>query len=317
MVTHRNWFKTAIIEGAPMPKRSLGKTGFDVGLFSMGGQGALETQEGVTEDKVKMMHRAYELGVNYFDTSPVYGSSEKIIGEALSDVRKDVFIATKTEKRDRDGALRDIEKSLKRLQTDHVDLWQIHHLGSKDELDESTSDGGSLEALQEMREQKVVRFLGITGHDSPDVLMEAMRRFDFDTVLCPVNPCDIHMKPSFIDTVVREAQVRKMGIVGMKVFAQGYIFERDKLTTAWQLVNYSLSQPVSTIIVGCDNMGQMEENVALVKSFYGLGDEQKKDIEDKARDNTKRGCFFRKEYGGYGSKDKLDPPLHVGQFGGK
>jgi aryl-alcohol dehydrogenase-like predicted oxidoreductase len=310
VATTTNWFRAAKMKAMPMPKRPLGKTGVEVGLVSMGGQGALE----IDEDKAEMVRRAYDLGVNYFDTSPVYGPSEKIYGEALSDVRNGIFLATKSEQRDRDGALKDIEESLKRLKTDRLDLWQVHHLGSMDELDEVTGKGGAIEAFQEMKGQGVTRFVGVTGHEDPEVLLEAMKRFDFDTVLCPVNPADALMKPSFIDTVVREAQRRKMGVIGMKVFAQGYLFSRDGITTGWQLVNYSLSQPVSTIIVGCDAIEHVEENVSLAKSFYGLDDAQKKDIEDKvkgAEDGLKRGCFFRKEHGGYASKEKLKPPMYA------
>ncbi len=153
-----------------MPKRKLGKTGYDVGVFSLGGQGSLETQKG----NIDIIIRAYELGVNYFDTSPIYGPSEDLYGKALAGFRNKIFLATKTEKRDRDGALKDIEKSLKRLKTDYIDLWQIHHLENHDEINKICGKNGALKALLEMKEQGVVKFLGITGHEDPKPLLEIL-----------------------------------------------------------------------------------------------------------------------------------------------
>lgn len=115
------------IANTTLPKRKLGKTGFEVGIFSLGGQGALEQQRD-EDEMVEIIQRAYDLGVNYFDTSPIYGPSEDYYGKAIPGFRNDIVLATKSDKRDRDGALRDMENSLKRLNTDWIDVWQIHHI---------------------------------------------------------------------------------------------------------------------------------------------------------------------------------------------
>jgi aryl-alcohol dehydrogenase-like predicted oxidoreductase len=301
-----NWYKTS--QSDIMPKRSLGKTGYKVSIISLGGQGSLETQ-GDDDNCIDIIRRAYELGINYFDTSPIYGPSEDFYGKALDGIRNDIFLATKTDKRDRDGSLKEIEKSLKRLKTDHVDLWQIHHLDTMEEVNEVTAKDGALQALLEMKEQGVVKYCGFTGHQDPKILIEMNKRHDFDTVLCPVNAADCHMKPPFIDTVVKAANSKNIGVIGMKVFSQGFIFHPKGITTSWEPLAYSLSQPVSTLIVGHDNVAQLEENVAIAKNFSPLNEEKQKEIEEKTKNYIRRASFFRSRYGGYQSRDKLKDPF--------
>ena len=295
----------------PMPKRKLGKTGYEVGLFSLGGQGSLETH-GDEANCIEIIERAYALGVNYFDTSPVYGPSERYYGKALKGIRNKIFLATKTDDRTRDGSLRLLEESLKRLKTDYIDLWQIHHLENIEDVNLVTKKDGVLEALIEMKEQKVVKNIGFTGHDSPDALIEMMKRYAFDTVLCPVNAADVHMKPSFIKTVVEDGRKKDMGIIGMKVFSQGWIFHPKGIMTSWEPIMHALSQAVSTIIVGCDSVEQLEENISIAKSFYQLNKGQKKSIENKVKGRTREGCFFREEFGGYDSQKHLNDPFQKG-----
>jgi aryl-alcohol dehydrogenase-like predicted oxidoreductase len=292
----------------PMPKRQLGVTGHNVSIFSLGGQGSLE-QQGDKDNCIEIIRRAYDLGVNYFDTSPIYGPSEDYYGEALQGIRDQVFLATKTEKRDYDGSMRNIEESLKRLKTDYVDLWQIHHLESIEEA--KLAKDGALKALIEMKEHGVVKNLGFTGHDHPDALLYMMDAYPFDTVLCPVNAAEVHMEPSFINDVVSEANRRRMGIIGMKIFSQGFIFHPDGITTTWEPIVYALSQNISTIIVGCDTVAQLEENVSIAKAFYKLHYGQQQEIERKTKDYLERSNFFRREFGGYDSQKELDPPYRM------
>lgn len=296
-----------------MPKRKLGKTGFHVGIFSLGGQGSLETQGG-EKNCIKIIQKAHELGINHFDTSPIYGPSEIYYGKAMDGWRNKISLASKTDKRDRDGSLKEIEKSLKRLKTDYLDLWQIHHLDTMDDVNKVTAKGGALEALLEMQEQGVVKHLGVTSHSHPSLLLEIFKRHDFDTVLCPVNVGDKAMNPSFIDTVLKEANKRGMGIIGMKVFAQGFVFHPRGVTTTWEPLTYSLSQPISTIIVGIDNIAQLEENVAIAKKFKEMDKATMAEIEKKTKPYRRRACFFRREYGGYDSREELDPPYIINNY---
>jgi len=290
--------------------RRLGATGFKVPILSLGGQGSLETH-GNMDNCVKIIRRAYELGLRYFDTAPAYGPSESYYGEALQGIRSKIFLACKTDERTRDGSLKLLEKSLKKLKTDHLDLWQIHHLRAMDEISEVTGKDGALQALIEMQEQKVVKHLGFTGHEDPKVLAEMAKRHSFDTVLCPINAADANMNPSFIAVVAKgTAQKHNLGVIGMKVFAQGFIFDkkRDGLRTVWEALTYSLSQPVSTVIVGMGSVAQLEENVAIAKSFIPLSAAQQKLVESKTKSNIRRACFFRKEFGGYNSRNRLAQP---------
>src|SRR6266481_1677713 len=176
-----------------MPTRNLGKTGFRVGIFGLGGQGALEkvNNEAVA---VPIIEKALELGVNYFDTSAIYGGpdrwSEQYLGKGLKEYRDQVFIATKTKERTRDAALKNLEVSLKLLDTDHIDTWQLHDVGIQEDVDQIFGKGGAIEALVKARDQKMVRHLGVTGRFRPEALIECINRFPFDTVLMGVNAAD-------------------------------------------------------------------------------------------------------------------------------
>jgi aryl-alcohol dehydrogenase-like predicted oxidoreductase len=290
-----------------MPRRKLGKTGFRVPLFSLGGQGALESH-GSEKNCIEIIQRAYDLGVRYMDTSPLYDESELFYGQALKGWRNKIFLASKTDIRDRDGSLKEIEKSFKRLKTDYLDLWQIHHVDTMDEVNQITAKGGALDALVEMHDQGVVKNLGVTSHAHPSLLVEMMKRYPFDTILCPVNVGDRTMEHSFIDIAVKEANKRNIGIIGMKVFAQGHVFQPGAVSTTWAALTYAWSQPIDTTIIGIDNIAQLEECVAIAKGFTPMDRDTMKDIETKMKPFRKYSCFFRRELGGYDSKKKLGKP---------
>lgn len=210
---------------AAMPTRNLGKTGYKVGIFSLGGQASLEKANNFAV-AVPIIERALDLGVNYIDTSSIYGGperwSEQYVGKVMAHRRNEAFLATKTKERTRDGSMRMIEKSLELLHTDHVDLWQLHDIGTLTDVNAVFAKGGAMEALIEMHEQKVVRFLGLTGHYRPEALMEGIRRFPFDTVLMAVNAADPHHY-SFGPDLIPLAVERQMGIIGMKIPGRGRI----------------------------------------------------------------------------------------------
>jgi uncharacterized protein len=299
-----------------MPTRNLGKTGYKVGIFSLGGQAALEkaNNEAVA---VPVIERALDLGVNYVDTSSIYGGperwSEQYVGKVMKHRRGDAFLATKTKERTREGSMRMIETSLKLLQTDHIDLWQLHDIGTMTDINEIFAKGGAMEALLEMREQKIVRYLGITGHYRPDALMEAIHRHPFDTILMAVNAADPHHY-SFSEQLLPLAVERQMGIIGMKVPARGRILSSwtpppiEQQKHMWegmvlaptagtldmrQAMYYSLSLPVSTVIIGCDSIAQLEQNVQLAREFTPLNQQQMAVLTEKAQPVAKQSLFFR------------------------
>jgi predicted aldo/keto reductase-like oxidoreductase len=219
-------------------------------------------------EAVAVIHRALDQGVSYCDTSPAYAGSLDYYGAALGERRRDVFLASKTHDRTRDGSLRLLEESLKRLRTDHLDLWQLHDLRTPEDLRTIFGRGGALEALVQARQEGRVRFLGLTGHHDPAILLEAMSRFDFDTVLVALNAADVHRLP-FARTVLVEAARRGMGIIGMKVYAAGKLVtaSADGLTPA-EAMGYVLSLAgVSTVIIGCSSPEEVDQNAEIARAF--------------------------------------------------
>jgi uncharacterized protein len=299
-----------------MPTRNLGKTGYKVGIFSLGGQAALE-KANLEDAAVPIIEKALDLGVNYIDTSSIYGGpdrwSEQYVGKVMKHRRSDAFLATKTKERTRDGSMRMIETSLKLLQTDHVDLWQLHDIGTMTDINEIFAKGGAMEALLQARDQKIVRYLGVTGHYRPDALIEAIHRYPFDTILMAVNAADPHHY-SFSEQLLPLAVEKQMGIIGMKVPARGRILSSwtpppmEQQKHSWegmvlaptpgtldmrQAMYYSLSLPVSTVIIGCDSIAQLEQNVQLAREFTPLNQQQMVALNAKAEPVSKQSLFFR------------------------
>ncbi|MGD8440718.1 MAG: aldo/keto reductase [Holophagae bacterium] len=294
-----------------MPTRNLGSTGYQVGIFSLGGQSAIEKADNF-DVAVPLIERALDLGVNYVDTSARYGGvehrwSEQYFGEVMKRRRSEAYLATKTHDRTRDGSLKLLERSLELLNTDHIDLWQIHALSRMDQVDAAFAKGGAIEALVEARDQGIVRHLGISGHADPDVLIAAMNRFDFDTILLALNAADPHHL-SFKAELLPLAVEKEMGIIGMKVPARGLILKSwtapDDPNSRYagtvpgtldmrEALRYVLSLPVSTVIIGCDSIAQLEENVALARAFTPMSDSQLAELEARAEPVHKQALFFR------------------------
>jgi aryl-alcohol dehydrogenase-like predicted oxidoreductase len=286
-------------QAPPMPERPLGRTGHSVRLLSLGGQATLE-QPGKLNESVEIVNRAIDLGVNYIDTAAYYGQgqSQNYIGHVMEDRRDEVFLATKTHDRTRDGSLRHLEQSLRLLRTDHIDLWQLHNIMNTQQIDRIFGRDGAIEALVRAREEGVVRFLGITGHFDPEPLIEGLRRFDFDAVLMALNAADPHVA-SFGDTVLPLAVERGIGVIGMKIPARGRIFREDGVTTMSQAMSYVLSLPVSTVIVGCDTVEQLEQNVAIARNFRPLSAAQMAQLEQMTALYAPEALFFRKGGAGW------------------
>ena len=302
---------------AAMPTRNLGKTGYRVGIFSLGGQAALEKPSNF-EVAVPIIERALDLGVNYIDTSSIYGGpprwSEQYVGKVMAHRRNEAFLATKTRERSRDDSMRMIEKSLQLLQTDHIDLWQLHDVGTMHDVDAIFAKGGALEALVEMKQQNVVRHLGVTGHYRPDALIEGIKRYPFDANLMAMNAADPHHY-SFNEELLPLAVERQMGIIGMKIPGRGRILstwtpppvEQQKHSwegmtiqttspgtlTMREAMYYTLSRPVSTVIIGCDTITQLEENVHLAREFTPINDKQATELVARAEPCAKPSLFFR------------------------
>jgi len=281
--------------GAPntMAERALGRTGHNVRLFSLGGQATLE-KPGTTEQSLAIIHRAIDLGVNYIDTAARYGRgiSQTYIGEVMKTRRREVFLASKTHDRTRDGSLQLLDESLKLLQTDHLDLWQLHNVRTDEEVEQILGKGGAIEAMLKARDEKMVRFLGITGHYDPDVLARALERFPFDTILMAVNLADRH-RLSFIDRLLPVANRKGMGVIGMKIPARGRMFKEGGITSMKDAMHYVLSQPVSTVIIGCDTVEQLEENVRLAVTFKPMTSAEMARLESLTTSYEPEAAWFK------------------------
>ena len=261
-------------------------------------------------EAVAIVEKAIDLGINYIDTAPRYGAtgrwSQRYIGQVMKRRRKEVYLASKTHDRTRDGSLKLLEESLRLLNTDHLDAWQLHHVSYMDEVDQIFAKGGAIEAMRQARDQKMVRFLGVTGHADPEVLMECLRRFPFDQILMAVNAADPHHF-SFQDKLLPMAIEKQMGIFGMKIPARGRLLSNGPAVGPYapekkragplgikDALYYVLSLPVSTVVIGCDSVEQLAENVKLAREFTPLSEPQRAALAVRAAPIAREALFFRR-----------------------
>lgn len=289
-----------------IPQRVFGKTGEKVGIYSLGAQATVE-QVGMRDQALEIVNKCIDLGINYIDTSAWYGmdgnssegdhlrgTSERHVGEVMKTRRSEVFLATKTHDRTYDGAMRHLESSLKNLQTEVIDLWQIHNVGGRGEedFDAVFSNEGCMRALLEAKDEGVVRFLGFTGHQSPDPMKELLDRYNFDAVLMALNAADKHHN-SFIEKLLPAAVEKEMGIIGMKIPARDRIFSKGGIITMKEAMTYTMSLPISTIIVGIDKIAELEENVKIAQGFEPLTADEMLAIEDKVKPHHEHLLFYK------------------------
>ncbi len=280
---------------AAMPERVLGKTGVSVPIFGLGGAGQTPLSwDNREKDAVAIVERALELGIRYFDTAAEYGPSEDYLGKVLPAHRANIFLASKTSKRDRDGAWRELERSLKRLKTDHLDLWQLHHVSFNEELDKIFSKDGASKAIEEAKAQKLIRFAGITGHHEPDIIAEGLRRYPFDATLVCINAADKHHPRPFIPAVLPVAREKNVGVIAMKVPAYGRLFKPGVLDGMHQAMGYTLSQPgVHTCVIAAETVAQLESNVNVARAFKPLDRASLAQIEQRTAAAWQDNNFFR------------------------
>ena len=276
-----------------IPRRKLGKTGYKTGIFSLGGEAAVE-QSSRPEQAQKIVNRALDLGVNYIDTAPSYGrgGSETNIGAVMKERREEVFLATKTHDRTYSGTLRLFERSLERLNTDYIDLYQIHSIRTESDLKRIFSSTGTLKAMEKLKEEGTIKNIGITGHYSPEILLKAIKSYDFDCLLMTLNGGDIHYRP-FGKEILSTAVEKKLGIIAMKVAAKGRIFKQGGITSMKQALGYTLTFPVSTAIVGISSISELEENVEIAKNFKPFSDDEIEKIHQLTRDYQREANFFK------------------------
>ena len=318
-ISRRDFLGTAAITGATalagtdaLPTRILGRTGARVSILAMGGGSRFLMYE--DEDKaLEALNRAFDLGITYMDTAYSYGNgrSEERVGKVMKTRRQGIFLATKIEARKGDEAQRILEGSLKRLQTDHLDLIHVHSLTDEADLAAVEAPDGVLSVLLKLRDQKVTRFIGITSHTDPVVLKTALERHDFDCTQMALNAARVGMKngkssmvpnealkTSFEDVALPVARAKKMGVIAMKVFAQEALVGQ---APPEKLLYYAMSLPgVTLAVAGMPKFELIDQNVALAKAFKPLPPAEMKRLSGVLADRNKAALdrFFSRHVDG-------------------
>jgi aryl-alcohol dehydrogenase-like predicted oxidoreductase len=281
-------------EKPKLPRRTLGRTGVEVSVLALGGVVGMQREKTKEFDPAELANAAIDAGITYLDTAPSYnnGRSESNYGEVLARRRGEV-LATKTGQRTRDGALREIEASLKRLRTDRVDLIQVHGARVDEDVGAWGRPDGVLAALRKLRDEKVVKFIGVTGHESADVMRRAIEVHDFDTILTTFNPTG--KRRAFRETVLPLAASKKLGNIAMKVMGGGVgSLARGKpprndgasnhddaphQAASAELVRYALGLPISAAVVGMGSLEELRANVAAAREQPPLGEAERRALE--------------------------------------
>lgn len=270
-------------------KRSLGSTGEKISMIGFGG---IVVMDASTEEAASRVKEAIDHGINYFDVAPSYGNAEQMLGPALKPYRKDVFLACKTGERKKEGARRELEQSLKYMETDHFDLYQFHAVTSLEDVETILGPGGALETFLEAREEGKIRFIGFSAH-SVEAAMALMDGFDFDTILFPFNFATWYAG-NFGPQVMEKAKANKMGILALKAMAWRPWEEGEERTVekAWYKplpnkteaekgLRFTLSHPVTAAIPpGDENLFSMALDLA--KDFRPMDENEILAIKEKA-----------------------------------
>ncbi len=285
MFTRRQWLKSIagslVTTPAPaqsqIPHRPLGKTGVKVPILALGGGSAFLAMS--DEEAEKYLHRALELGITYWDTAHSYGRglSETRMGRVLKTERSRVFLATKTAARTYDEAMREIELSLKRLQTESLDLLQIHDWRANDDPTAIGRKDGVLTALRKLRDEKVTRFIGLTGHTTAEGMRKVLELYDdLDTVLLPVNPA----QPEFEEQVMSVAKQKGIAVLALKVTGRQSLLAKADAPT---LLRYARSAPIAAAVVGMTGIGFLETDAKLAATFEPMSEAERKALRPRFR----------------------------------
>ncbi len=277
--------------------RTFGRTGIQVSAIGLGG-----SHVGVPADEnegIRIVRTAIDHGITFMDNCWDYhdGKSEVVMGKALRDgYRQKVFLMTKFDGRTKESTARQIDESLQRLQTDHIDLMQFHENIRMEDPDRFFASGGPLEALEEAKKAGKIRFIGFTGHKDPIVHlrmleMAADRKFHFDSCQMPLNLLDAHFR-SFEQNVLPKLVEQEIAVLGMKPLAEGEI-PHSGVATAVECLHYALSLPTTVVINGCETLGRLEQALEAARTFQPLTAEQLAALRAKTRQVAMSGRLER------------------------
>jgi len=278
-------------ETQKMPKRLLGKTGEVVSILGLGGEGLLRTY-GKGKEATALIHRAIDLGITYFESARAYAGSESYYGIALGERRKEILLASKSHERTSDGALSHLEATLKNMRTDFLDLWMVHDVRTIKEIDQIFGPQGAIKAFESARRNRLIKWIGISGHRNPTILARAIDLFPFDTVLIPINPAEPHYWP-FTEEVLPKAQAKGLGILGMKSLSRGVSIKIFGPDSSENFLRFALSQSVASIVIGCDGIEQLEINAKVAQTFRPMTQRDQNILLEKTRPYARELMYYK------------------------
>lgn len=255
-----------------MERRPLGRTGVEVSILGLGGFHLVEIR---ARDVEALIGRYVAAGGNYVETAAMYGDGESEIkvGRALKGRRKDCLLATKVWERQRGAAQMSIQRSLKYLDTDHVDVLFVHAVQTREELDTILGLGGAVEALEAARQAGQARFIGISGHGQPDTLIAAVKSYPFDVLMTNFNYFDRFNYPAIENEMVPLGLEKGLSLIGMKALADGYLWR-----SAPAAFRYAWSLPIATMVAGFNTMEMLEQDLSYAESFRPMTEEEKEGL---------------------------------------
>jgi aryl-alcohol dehydrogenase-like predicted oxidoreductase len=296
-----------------VPRRTLGRTGEKVSMVGLGGYHIGSQKD--EQESIRIIRTALDSGINFLDNCWDYngGESEVRMGKALHDgYRQRAFVMTKIDGRTKKAAAQQIEESLRRLQTDRIDLLQFHEIIRMEDPDRVFAAGGGMEAAVEAQKAGKVRYIGFTGHKSPDIHLKMLEtadthQFHFDTVQMPLNVMDAHYN-SFGRKVLPVLVKKEIGVLGMKPMGDGLIL-RSKTVEPIECLHYAMSLPTSVVITGCDSVARVEQAVTAAKTFKPMSETQVAALLAKTKDAARNG-----EFEGYKTTTNFDGTAHNPQW---
>ena len=274
--------------------RLFGKSGPAVTQVGLGGEGVLRTFGRSPEARAVLDEAALQ-GITYFDTAPAYAGSQGYYGafwQGHAKLRSGIFQTSKSAARDCRGARADLDESLRTLGLERLDLWQIHDIRTRRDIEEIEGRGGALQAFVEAKDAGRVRFLGVTGHYDPRVLLYAVENWPVDAVLMPVNPAEAVLG-GFLDNVMAAARDRGLAVIGMKVLGGSHYISPGDGRTAELLLRFALSREICTAIVGCASPAEVQTLAAAGRDFQPLEAEEERRLVELFRPHARRLAYYR------------------------
>jgi predicted aldo/keto reductase-like oxidoreductase len=296
-----------------VPRRTLGRTGEKVSMVGLGGYHIGNQKD--EQESIRIIRTAVDNGINFLDNCWDYngGESEVRMGKALRDgYRQRAFVMTKIDGRTKKAAAQQLEESLRRLQTDHIDLLQFHEIIRMEDPDRVFAAGGGMEAVVEAQKAGKVRYIGFTGHKSPDIHLKMLEtadahQFHFDAVQMPLNVMDAHYN-SFGKKVLPVLVKKEIGVLGMKPMGAGIIL-RSKTVEPMECLHYAMSLPTSVVITGCDSVTLVEQAVTAARTFQPMSETQVAALLAKTKEAARNG-----EFEGYKTTTNFDGTAHNPQW---